>query len=90
VVLDGSDIYHMMSKVYVVRVISFANCNSCNLLPISSGVGSSVFFRRAVVSRCWEERRREGGVEGRGRRKGGKEEEREGGRKRGREGEREG
>ena len=54
-VLDGSDIYHMMSKVYVVGVVSFANCNSCNLLPISSGVGSSVFFRYAVVSRCWEE-----------------------------------
>ena len=63
-VLDGSDIYHMMSKVYVVGVVSFANCNSCNLLPISSGVGSSVFFRYAVVSRCWEERGREGGREG--------------------------
>ena len=78
----------------MVGVVSFANCNSCNLLPISSGVGSSVFFRYAVVSRCWEERGREGGrdggKEGRRGREGGRERGREKKREGGREGEREG
>ena len=46
---------------------SNANCSSCDLSLASSGVGSSVFLRCAVVPRCWEEEReggREGGREG--------------------------